>query len=240
MKATEIIATINDNMTMTEVAAIVEQAKTAAKEETAAAKNARIKELLALVPADQRDKCALFTEYLNNPFYTGTTVSGPNKENKYTVNNTKRQLSYAELDSAYRKSDRKGTLYTSKDYAAAMTEFVKAMYAYTAARYNKDKAQATVTASLGTLQAKLQTVFNAMFPAEMKIMARRADVRAIAAACYNEKFMDFTQRNDTAVKNKITLAAGKSYRKESYDVDGSKSKALTENNTEKKEDKTAA
>ena len=48
MKATEIIATINDNMTMTEVTAIVEQAKAAAKEETAAAKKARIEELLAL------------------------------------------------------------------------------------------------------------------------------------------------------------------------------------------------
>ena len=200
--------------------------------ETIKAENKEIIEsaVESFVKSAETDPADFFRAFIADPFVNIKRVKKDNKSGEYSVVDAVRQVSFAEVETAYGKAHKGQTLAQSKRYVGMIARFTHNLHAslcgalseegqkVTVRKFNGQKAEEYdfTGTSIGKLQAQLNAIVSTILPDGMTIQMVKADVRAIMAAHQTEKFMEFTTAAEKKVMNQIFGAmrirmAGKAY-----------------------------
>ena len=184
----------------------------------------------SFVKSAEASPADFFRAFIADPFVNVKRVKKDSKSGEYSVVDAVRQVSFAEVETAYGKAHKGQTLAQSKRYVGMIARFTHNLHANLCGALSEEGSKVTVSkyngqtveehdfngTSIGKLQTQLNAIVSTILPEGMTLQMVKADVRAIMAAHQTEKFMEFTTAAEKKVLNQIFGAmrirmAGKAY-----------------------------
>lgn len=214
--AEELVSELNAKratLTQPEIAPLTSAINEKLKAENGEAKTEYIKALLST------DKITMFNTFIDVPCYTVKRLTNDKDTGDFVLVDGKRQLNFAQLDSAYEKENDGNTLANAKNYHRMVANFTHNIGVKIAGDLSEDKDVKKVCipvyqgeketevdfskASITALETQLNAIVTTILPNEICAKMLRSDVRAICQAATQEKMLCFTLKNEIRILNSI-------------------------------------